>query len=881
MELLERESQLQQLSAALDALIGHGVGACVLVVGEAGVGKTSLVRRFLEVRRGQADIYRGACEALFTPRPLGPIADIASALPPGLAAQVHAGYTYNGLFPAFLAFLRERPRPAVLVIEDAHWADEATLDFIKYIGRRIDSARALFVVTLRDDELGLDHPLRRVLGDLPATITRRVALAPLSRGAVEKLARAAGRDAGALHRLTGGNPLYVSELLAEPGKTVPASVRDVVLARFGRLSPAARRVVELVATEPGRLERAVVDTVIPGADQAVREASSSGVLRAEDGWLSFRHEIARQCIESELDADRRAALHAQVFDVLRNEGIVHDGLAREVHHAIGAGRHDDVAALAPRAAEEAARLGSHREAAALYRRALAASNRINTEERAALLEAAASESQKTGALQEAIELRQEALTLRRAAGDRQREGVNLRLLGVLHRQSRGDTAEYVRFARAAVEVLEPLGPSGELAKAYASLSHVLCLQSNYDEAIDWGARAVRLAKASSDTAALALALNRHGTAQLYKSHSGEARAQLEQALALAIDARFEDLAADIYITLQTGAINHHDHTFALEVGGRGVAYCEARDFDGYALSLRCRCAHSLINLGRWDEAEQEYALCAAAPNTSTLVRATCEYALRRQQMRRGELPAAARGLAVLDGDVDDYWRGLQRRLHAPQVEFKPPAVAAACVEAAWLRGDHEVAREVARIGLAGALAARDGRLAGPLLVWLARLGVASPQFDGELLPACAYELAGDGAAAAAEWERLNNPYERALVLAFGDEEQMRAALNRFTALGAERSAAVMRNRLRALGVRGIERGPYEHARQHAFGFTRRENDVAELLCLGLSNAAIAGRLHRSERTVEHHVANVLAKLGVSSRAQAVLKLSNLRQTAEN
>ena len=417
MELLERESQLQQLSAALDALIGHGVGACVLVVGEAGVGKTSLVRRFLEVRRGQADIYRGACEALFMPRPLGPIADIASALPPGLAAQVHAGHTYNGLFPAFLAFLRERPRPAVLVIEDAHWADEATLDFIKYIGRRIDSARALFVVTLRDDELGLDHPLRRVLGDLPATITRRVELAPLSRGAVEKLARAAGRDAGALHRLTGGNPLYVSELLAEPGKTVPASVRDVVLARFGRLSPAARRVVELVATEPGRLERAVVDTLIPGADQAVREAHSSGVLRAGDGWLSFRHEIARQCIESELDADRRAALHAQVFDVLRNENIVHDGLAREVHHAIGAGRHDDVAALAPRAAEEAARLGSHREAAALYRRALAASNRTNTEERAALLEAAASESQKTGALLEAIELRQEALTLRRAAGD--------------------------------------------------------------------------------------------------------------------------------------------------------------------------------------------------------------------------------------------------------------------------------------------------------------------------------------------------------------------------------------------------------------------------------------------------------------------------------
>ena len=880
MELLERESHLQQLSAALDGLIRHSVGACVLVVGEAGVGKTSLVRRFLDLRRGQAEVYWGACEALFTPRPLGPIADIASALPPGLAAQVHTGNTYNGLFPSFLAFLRERPRATVLVIEDAHWADEATLDFIKYVGRRIDSTRALLVVTLRDEELGLDHPLRRVLGDLPSALTRRVTLAPLSRGAVEQLARATRRDADALHRLTGGNPLYVSELLAAPGETVPASVRDAVLARFGRLGRPAQQIVELVAIEPGRLERAVIDAIISDAAHTVREATGSGVLRAEGGWLAFRHEIARQCIETELPTDRRAALHAQVLDVLR-EGVVLAGLAREVHHAIGANRHDDVAALAPRAAEEAAGLGSHREAAALYRRALAARSSVDMEVHAYLLEAAAGELQKTGELQDAIDLRRQALALRRAAGDRQREGINLRLLGVLHRQWSGDKAEYLRFARAAVEMLEPLGPSGELAKAYASLSHVHCLLSNYDEAIDWAARAVQLARASSDSAALALALNRHGTAQLYKTNDGDARAQLERALALAIDAQVEELAAEIFISLQTGAIIHHDHAFALEVGERGIAYCDARDLDGYAISLRCRCAYSLVSLGHWDEGEQQYALCVEAPHASALVRATCEYALRRQQVRRGTLPAAARGLTALDGDIDDFWRDVQTKLHTLQVEYKPPAIAAACAEAAWLRGDHAAALELARNGLADALAVRDGRLAGPLLVWSERLGVTAPGFEGPLFPACSFELTGDRAGAAAEWERLNSPYECAVVLAFGDVEHMRSALTRFTALGAERAAAITRNRMRALGVRGIERGPYAHARNHFIGFTRRENEVAELLCQGLSNSAIAERLHRSERTVEHHVANVLAKLGVASRAQAVLKLSNLLQIAEN
>ena len=426
--------------------------------------------------------------------------------------------------------------------------------------------------------------------------------------------------------------------------------------------------------------------------------------------------------------------------------------------------------------------------------------------------------------------------LRRAAGDRQREGINLRLLGVLHRQWSGDKAEYLRFARAAVEMLKLLGPSGELAKAYASLSHVHCLLSNYDEAIDWGARAVHLARASSDLAALALALNRHGTAQLYKTNDADARAQLERALALAIDAQVEELAAEIFISLQTGAIIHHDHAFALEVGGRGIAYCEARDLDGYAISLRCRCAYSLVSLGHWDEGEQQYALCVEAPNTSALVRATCEYALRRQQVRRGTLPVRVGVSPHSTATSTIFGAEVRTRLHTLQVEYKPPAIAAACVEAAWLRGDHAAALELTRNGLADALAVHDGRLAGPLLVWSERLGVTAPGFEGPLLPACSYELAGDRAGAAAEWDRLNNPYECAVVLAFGDAEHMRSALTRFTTLGAERAAAITRNRMRALGVRRIERGPYAHARNHFVGFTRRENEVAELLCQGLSNS---------------------------------------------
>jgi DNA-binding CsgD family transcriptional regulator len=879
MELLEREAQLQQLTAAFDAVAGGGAGRTALVLGEAGVGKTSLVRRLLELRRGRADLYWGACEALFTPRPLGPIGDFAAALPPGLAAQVDAGHTYNGLFPAFVAFLRDRARPILLVIEDAHWADEATLDFIKYVGRRIDGTRALFIVTVREDELALEHPLRGVLGDLPAANTGRLALAPLSRGAVERLAQAAGCDAGALYRSTGGNPFYVSESLAARGEGVPGSVRDAVLARFGRLTPAARRVVELVAVEPGRLARAAVDALAPGADDAVREACAAGVLRAEAGWLAFRHEIARQCVEMEIPGDRRAGLHAALLDHLRASGD--GGLAREVHHAVGAGRVADVCALAPRAAAEAARLGSHREAATLLKRALAAGDGLEAGARAGLLEETASELHITGALAEAIELREQALALRRAAGDRLREGVNLRLLGTLHRQASGDKAKYLQYARAAVDVLEPLGAGGELANAYSTLSHVLCLRSEYDAAIDWGERAVALAQASGDAAALALAANRVGTARLYKGDDARARAQLEGALALAQRERFDGLAADIFVSLQTGTLIHQDHAFAIGVGERGIAYCEARDLDGYALSLRVRCAYSHISLGRWEQGERDYAAVLAAPRASALLAATCVYTLRRQQARRGVLPEAARGLAVFATDVDDYWRGVQQDIHAQSVEYRPPAIAAACAEAAWLRGESHAVLDVVRAGLAAATATNEGRLAGPLLVWLLRFGAAPPPFDGELPPANALELSGDRAGAAAVWQRLGMPYDEALVLAFGDAAQMRAALAAFTALGAERAAAATRARLRAAGARGVERGPYGHARSHAFGLTRRESEIAELLRQGLSNAAIAQRLQRSERTIEHHVAGVLSKLGVTSRAQAVARLSNIGQAKEN
>ena len=159
-------------------------------------------------------------------------------------------------------------QPTIVVIEDLHWADEATLDVVTMLGRRAEIVPALVVATYRDDELAADHPLRSVLGELRAgSGVRRLALAPLSLGAVEALTAAAGVDAAGLYRVTAGNPFFVTEVLAAGGADIPATVRDAVLARAARLSGHARRLLEAAAVVPGRVDLWLLEALASRADR--------------------------------------------------------------------------------------------------------------------------------------------------------------------------------------------------------------------------------------------------------------------------------------------------------------------------------------------------------------------------------------------------------------------------------------------------------------------------------------------------------------------------------------------------------------------------------------------------------------------------------------
>ncbi|MEI6201029.1 MAG: AAA family ATPase, partial [Enhydrobacter sp.] len=240
--LLERDRDLDSLTAALEqASAGHG--HIVLVSGEAGIGKTTFVEHFQTSCASKACVLTGHCDPLFTPTPLGPLYDIARQTNARLLALLESNMPRAALFSSMLGLVGASEKPTVVVIEDIHWADEATLDLVKYLGRRIAATKILLVLTYRDDEVAGHPSLRPLLGDLAVSkSTLRIELPRLSKEAVRALIADRTLDACALHRQTSGNPFYVTEVLSSGASGVPATVRDAVLARARRILDQQREV---------------------------------------------------------------------------------------------------------------------------------------------------------------------------------------------------------------------------------------------------------------------------------------------------------------------------------------------------------------------------------------------------------------------------------------------------------------------------------------------------------------------------------------------------------------------------------------------------------------------------------------------------------------
>ncbi len=846
MQLVERESALLALRQCLQGVGSRGHVA--LVCGEAGIGKTSVLRALAD---GHDDVWWGACDALQTPHPLGPLLDVVRSTTTRFAARL-AG-PRAALFEAVLDELSHAPSPVLVVIEDAHWADEATLDLLKFLGRRIERTRALLVISFRDDELSASHPLRLVIGELQRAALTRIELAALTSEGVELLARRALRSPGGLFAATQGNPFFLTELLRHPVAELPRTVQDLVLARFARLPRRAQDIVRLAAIVPVRLETSLLDAMLAPTAAELEACIDGGLLLADATALRFRHELARVAVEAAIPAPVSRTLHAQMLRALEAVGWPVPA-ARLAHHAVQAGEGSAVARYAPLAGDEAGLRGAHREAARHYRAALAQAGLADAVTHQRWLDACARACQRIGAHDEAIARREELDRSYRGTGDVEGEARNLSQLAHLYvqmlRNAEGDAASL-----RAIALLEALPPGPSLAAAYGIEATLRMLDRDCAESAAWSGKAIELARRLDDRPQLCASLGTLGTALLFIDYDA-GRLQMDEALAMALAEAMPVAAANAMMNLGSASGELMRFDVAVEWLQRALAHAAEHELDASASYSAAWLALCDLHAGRWTDAAERAGDVLARPHSPAISRAMAMLALGRLRLRRGD-PGAE---TVLDAAL---------ALAGPSNTLQRIApLRAARAEAAMARGDTAAAAEEAGRALPSALRHRHPWFIGELAFWAWRAGAlaAAPADCAEPF---ALQIGGRWREAAEAWQALGCPYEQARALADGDDAARKDALAIFEALGARPAAGALRRRLQTDGVRGVPRGGRASTRERLYGLTTRELQILTLLCAGLRNAEIAGRLSRSVRTVDHHVAAVYDKLGVGSRIEAI------------
>ena len=848
---LERDVELAALLGAVERAAA-GDGSVALVHGEAGIGKSTLVGALSGALPSDARLLLGHCDDLATPRLLGPFRDLVPTVGAELARTLKQGDDRDQLFDALREELNWTGHATVLVVEDAHWADDATLDALRFLVRRVGTLPALLVLTYRDD-LVREHPLHQLVGlchsvenslDLP--------LKPLSPGAVGTLTGRA--DAGRVHTITGGNPFFVQELtLAGSENPVPVSVVQSVRSRLDRLPAQTRDSVEQLSVLTSGADRELVDALEPDGMAVLVPAEEHGLLEVNPHRVAFRHELTRRAVLDALPTTRRTMLNGRALAALEARGDA--DLAQLVHHASQAGDAAAVARWGPEAAATAASGGAHREAAAHYHSVLAHAVLFDDAQLADLLDASAVEcytvADQSG--RKALDDQLEAVRLRRTLDDKLALGASLRWLSRIA-WWRGDRALAEESGAEAVAVLREFPESRELALAHSNLSQLDMLASRMPEAVEQAELAIDLARKLGDVAIEAHALNNLGTAEW--THGLErGRHHLAESLRLCLEHGLHEHAGRAYCNMVWALLSSGLLDEAERVADEGITYSEWWQQEVYWAYIHVEKSMIMLRKGRWQDVP---ALAAHGLGATDPIRCTALGVIATLRVRQG----AAR--EEIDPLVEEVWQ-LAHRLD--ELQRTGPAAALVC-ESAWLRGDLETVREVGGTWHAEARRLENAEYADELAFWLHQAGVTVELGEGDspYLSMCR----GRWEEAAIDWARRGCRYESGLALACSDDEALMVrSLGVLDELGAEPLATRVRRELRDRGVSGVPRGPRRETQQNLASLTPRQLDVLALLAEDLSNAQIAERLVLSVRTVDHHVGAILQKLEADSRAAAV------------
>jgi DNA-binding CsgD family transcriptional regulator len=871
-ELVEREPQLEHLRAALER--SRQQGCVVAVAGEAGAGKSALVRAATSGQQWTR-VAQGLCDPLDTPRPLGPVRDVLADL--GMALEADPGPPAAVAERLLDAAARE---PTTIVVEDAQWIDEASIEVLRFVARRLEPLPVVLVLTYRDGELGTNHALRPLLGDLARMdAAGTLSLKWLSVDAIRAVLRGTGIDPVSVLALTGGNPFFVTEIARHPDEELPLSVRDAVLASTSALADSDLEALQLIATAPDTLD----DRLLPalGIDvPQLRRLEGTGLLTRSRRGVGYRHELARRAVDDAVAPGVASRLHATVLDAL--EALTGAEPAVLAHHAHAAGDRTRTRRYAGEAATEAAQAGSHREAVAFLELALANTGDA-TADRASLLERLSYQLYMVSRLPDAVAAISEATRLWAEIGDQD---------GLAAAYTRRALVEYYSARRSSAERHVELALANTAAPSYGSaraMELLLAFRRNDVEATTAGRELTRaVAVERADDELLVRAEIMGALADVLFDGEAPARARLLGLVDDAAHRQYDETASTGWSQLAAVDVEHRRFRDAEALLDESLPFTVERDIpicEQWQTGVRSR-----LNLerGRWEAGLEDAraVLDGGAPIASLWPHLVAGLVA----LRRGDEPSP---------DSPDHlelaW-GLAEQMREPLGRL---AVLAAFAERSWLLGTTEPRLESAAALVQEAVSVPGTQWsAGNLAVWLRRLGgpAGAAQEYGAGAPGVtagasavvaavvtavvaepfALQLEGRADEAAQRWQALGAPYERALARVESPDEQTAvAAVADLETMGAWAAADRCRGLLRDRGVAKVPSRRRTSTVTNPSGLTSRQLDVARLVARGLTNAELAQQLYISTRTADHHVSAVLTKLGLGTRREVVRRADEL------
>lgn len=852
MYLVEREIFLETLQGCFDQVLS-GEGHSVFINGEAGIGKTSLVKTFTHSISKECKLYRGTCDALFTPSPLAPVYEILLQLRNEAPGEFRDRII---LFNSILYEIKKNQCATIIIFEDIHWADEATLDFIKFLSRRVNQIRCLLLLTYRDTEIHTRHPLQNVLGQLIPGSYTKMELPLLSKMAVEKLAAERGRAGKDIYSISGGNPFYVSEILAAYHEEIPGSIRDSILYAYNNCDEKAKKVWDILAVIPSAFEVDYLDEIVPGYAEGVASCIHHKILIVENKFIYFKHDLYRRSIESILSPLEKLKLHRIILNLFLPSFEKRNQIERIVHHAKNGNDYELVTRYAPLAAKQAVKTGAHIEAAKLFLTAIEYYQGNDKNLLIDLYESYAYECYLTNRIKDAIIYTGKALNLAKEKNNIEKTGGNLRFLSRLWWYD-GNRKKAESFGQQAIELLKDEQLSPVKAMAFSNMSQLKMLADEPEECIIWGDQAIAMAKELGDYEILSHAMNNVGSVKMMDPLLHEEGIQLlKQSLVIALENGYHEHAARAYTNLQANLVKLKLYAPAKEIMEKGIEYCEERDLLSwldYMMSWK-----AILNLEtcNWVEASSIADQLLNKADQPAVIKINALIVTGLIKMRQADAEAFTFLAEAKTKSLET--RELQRII----------PVVFAILEYEWLKDESVFEKQEMEQIVSMLMASNNNIWRNEFKFWMKKAG-RNTYLLKQNLETYDRETSAKSSDNKITREKNSSRFLEAMMLFEGNTEEKRNALSIMDEIGASAVCEKMKLEMKESGIKNIPRGIRKSTRSNIAFLTDRELDVLQLLKEELQNKEIASRLFISAKTVDHHISSILFKLDVNSRTKAV------------